>query len=130
MSGETLDLPLLELLAAIRPIARHHGYAIAVHGSLSRDIDLVAVPWTDDAVPAEELVEVVRKAVGGFICIAEGHSNAGQDGYFIHPHDHSPEDRPHGRRTWVIQLVGRGTYLDLSVMPRGFPAASDQTEGG
>ena len=28
-------------------IAREHGYALAVHGSLARDFDLIAVPWRE-----------------------------------------------------------------------------------
>lgn len=37
------------LIERIRGIACDHGWAIAVHGSLKRDIDLIAVPWTDTA---------------------------------------------------------------------------------
>lgn len=48
---------LVPLFAAV---ARPLGYAIAVHGSMRRDLDLVAVPWTDDAAPAENLVEAIR----------------------------------------------------------------------
>jgi len=32
---------------------RDCGYAIAPHGSLARDLDVIAVPWTEDAVSAE-----------------------------------------------------------------------------
>lgn len=37
------------LIEGVRAIARRHNWAIAVHGSLDRDIDLVAIPWTADA---------------------------------------------------------------------------------
>ena len=36
-----------EILPGIRRRARHMGYAIAVHGSMARDLDLIAVPWVD-----------------------------------------------------------------------------------
>ncbi len=81
-------------------IARLLGYALAIHGSLSRDLDLIAVPWTEEAVESECLAEALRGAVGGFWA----------------PHDF-PATKPHGRRAWSIQM-GSGPYIDLSVMPR------------
>ena len=30
-----------------------HGYALAVHGSLARDFDLIAVPWAAQTSPPE-----------------------------------------------------------------------------
>lgn len=39
-------LPIVE---RVRALARLHGWAIGEHGSMVRDIDLIAVPWTDDA---------------------------------------------------------------------------------
>lgn len=37
------------IIEMMREIARRFGWAIGVHGSLIRDIDLIAVPWTADA---------------------------------------------------------------------------------
>lgn len=34
----------------MQAIAREYGWSIAVHGSMVRDYDLIAVPWTKDAV--------------------------------------------------------------------------------
>ncbi len=39
----------------IRVIARNLGWAIGVHGSLARDIDLIGVPWTNEAAPWRDL---------------------------------------------------------------------------
>jgi len=36
-------------------IFQKHGYALAVHGSLARDFDLVAIPWAE-TVSAPEVV--------------------------------------------------------------------------
>lgn len=52
-------------LPAIREAARKVGYAIGVHGSLARDFDLIAVPWTHTPVDHEELVRVIHRAVCG-----------------------------------------------------------------
>ncbi len=43
-------------------IFHHHGYALAVHGSLARDFDLIAVPWADSvSEPKEVLASVLAK---------------------------------------------------------------------
>jgi len=85
--------------------ARASGYALALHGSMGRDLDVIACPWTDEAVPAEELVETLRTSVDGFI--VKNHRS-----------ETNPTKKPHGRLGWSIHLTGSGTYIDLSVMPR------------
>lgn len=84
---------------AIRDTAAKLGYAIGEHGSLARDIDLIAVPWTEQAAPATELVEAIVKAIKGYRPVQK------------------PSRKPHGRRAWSIHLGG-GPYVDLSVVPR------------
>lgn len=86
-------------LPGIVAVARELGYALGVHGSLARDLDVIACPWVETAAPAEELVEAIRAKVGG--CLST----------------QGPTERPHGRRAWSIHLGG-GPYIDLSVMPR------------
>lgn len=103
---------LRRVLQPIRTAARELGYAIAVHGSLSRDIDLVAVPWTQTAACAQDLAarvfEVARERNGdvGFFAKDDMPSLEVLTG----------EKKPHGRRAWSFHLGG--TYIDLSVMPR------------
>lgn len=92
---------LKRLLPIIRLVAREYGYAIAVHGSVKRDIDLVAIPWIDDAQSAEELIEAIENKIGWF-----------------HVSQDSPMAKPHGRKAWSIVTHGARTYIDLSVMPR------------
>lgn len=89
--------------------ARRLGYALLVHGSLARDIDMVAIPWTEDAAAAEELVAALIKT-------ARRHN----DGVaFLAPGQKLPVRKPHGRRCWSIFVQEEhGTYVDLSVMPR------------
>ena len=91
---------------AIRDVAREKGYAIGLHGSLARDIDLIAVPWTDEAATADDLVAAIQATV-------EEHGP--HRIAFISPN--SPAEKPHGRRAWSI-VTGGGPFIDLSVMPR------------
>lgn len=104
---------LVPLLAAL---ARQHGYALAVHGSMATDLDLLAVPWTEEADEAEVLVEALRELVGGII-------PNDPDAYSGDLLLHNPNTKPHGRRAWsiywqILDGYGVGPYIDLSVMPR------------
>lgn len=85
----------LSLLPTIREVARSCGYAIGVHGSLTRDFDLIAVPWTEKALLEVTLVRRITKAVGGFYM------------------DWSVGKKPHGRTAHTIILNnGEGSKID------------------
>jgi hypothetical protein len=94
-------------------VARFYGYALGLHGSMERDLDLIAVPWTDGAAPAETLVEAIREAVDGFI-----RNDPPTEGNKYDYQTRSPATKPHGRRAWSIYFSGRRFYIDLSVIPR------------
>ncbi len=97
------------LLPTLQRVARECGYALAVHGTMTRDLDLIAAPWTEEATDDETLTEALRAAVGGKIYGAMHNAKTGKT-------DLNPVSRPHGRKGWVIHLGG--PYLDVSVMPR------------
>jgi hypothetical protein len=52
------------LVRRIRSVSRSCGWAIGAHGSMARDIDLIAVPWTDTAVSCEDLVTAITREIG------------------------------------------------------------------
>lgn len=104
-----------KLIEPMRKTARALGYAIAVHGSLARDLDLVAIPWTESAACAHDLVSAlmttVRETGDGTGYLAGDSCEMLTGG-----------TKPHGRRAWSIYLGGKAkTYIDLSVMPRAKP---------
>ena len=106
---------LLDLiLPPMRRVAKDKGYAITVHGSLSRDIDLVAIPWREHNVAdPDHLVAMLCGAVAG----VSGRCN----------HQRDWTDKPHGRRATIL-LVWCGessANIDLSVMPATTPAGED-----
>jgi len=76
---------------------------------MTRDLDLVAVPWTKDAVEPMMLVQMIAETVGGFI-IGDRTDERG----VISDH---PTEQPHGRMSWNICWGGK-TFIDLSVTPR------------
>ena len=85
-------------------IAWRHGYALALHGSMARDLDLIAVPWTEDADEPEKLIAAFKR----FIIIQAPVS------FRIA----KPTKKPHGRLAYVVPIGFDGHYLDLSIMPR------------
>ncbi len=89
------------LFASMVPIAREHGYALAVHGSVKRDLDLIAVPWVEKPSPPQALVDAFTTAF-----------------YFVHVD--GPEQKVHGRQVWTLAFPGT-CFVDLSVM-RAQPA--------
>lgn len=79
-------------------IAKEHGYALAVHGSLASDFDLVCIPWVDkpssyDTVVAAFTEEFALQEIG------------------------TPEVRQHGRTIYTLSIGFGGCYMDLSFMP-------------
>lgn len=93
------------LIGPLRAKARELGYALGVHGSIKRDIDLIACPWTSEAVAPDVLAEAMRVEAERVI----GFAVYGAD-------DTWPRlGKPHGRLCWTIHF--NGTYIDLSVMP-------------
>lgn len=91
----------------VAEVGREHGYAVAIHGSLARDLDLIAVPWTDEAcLPADLIAAVIRRVHA--MDEDEAATAAAGPGW-------GPTLRPHGRLSWAIPL-GIGAYLDISVI--------------
>jgi len=89
-------------LEDIQRVARQHGYAVAVHGSMGRDLDMVAIPWRSNVCWADDLVAALCKALPAETL----------------PTD--PQVKLHGRLAYTL-LMGGNLFMDLSVIP----AASD-----
>lgn len=103
------------LLPDLVAAAREVGYALAPHGSMARDLDVIAVPWTDEAGSADQLVMRLLSVTGGHL--ADGGSGDGAGGT-VRVNGDAPRAKPHGRLAYVLWLGHTGLYLDLSVMPR------------
>lgn len=93
--------PALPPIDKIRELAREVGYGLAVHGSLERDLDLIAAPWTDEAVGNYDLIQHIAKGLGGRVV--------------------EYEPKPMGRQACSIQMDGWYKPIDLSVCPRKPP---------
>jgi hypothetical protein len=84
-------------------LSRENGYALAIHGSLVSDFDLVAIPWTADSVSMDTLITTIAKYAGMF-ATDKSKTLTG------------PEEKEHGRKAWSISM-GNGAVIDFSIMP-------------
>ena len=113
------------LIPQLMKAGREVGYSIAVHGSMVRDLDLVAIPWTEEAVSAERLILHLMTAVDGRLRNG-GRKKEGTDEW-ERVHGSEPAAKPHGRLAWSIHIGHEGLYLDVSVMP--LLVSTQATEG-
>lgn len=109
MKPPTFAPAYVGLFPILSEVAQQHGYALAVHGSVSRDFDLVAIPWVSPASSAESLIRAIAERMAYTM-----DSAITVDRLFVSPFT---EHKPHGRRSWAIPL-DCGSVLDVSVMPR------------
>jgi hypothetical protein len=77
---------------------RKFGYALAIHGSLRNDFDLIAIPWVENpSAPAEVVAHLAKEF------------------------DLTPlrglTEKPHGRLVQTMAISFGQCYLDLSFMP-------------
>lgn len=92
---------------AARNAVRQQGYAVAVHGSQLRDLDLIAVPWTESTPHSpKDVAEMIADAIPRTVVGKPEQRPHGRVGFVIHPFSHLQ----YGFDRW---------YIDLSVMPRG-----------
>lgn len=99
------------LIEALKYVSYRCGYALAVHGSLKRDIDLIACPWRDTAVSPDYLIKEIQKTTKAII--GEARPKFGEKTL-------KGELKHCGRIAWCIYLThdDSNPYLDISVMPK------------
>ena len=85
----------------IRYVAIHCGWAVALHGSLCSDMDIMVMPWTEEAIKFEELVDKISKLFDG---------NSLTENYTI-----TYDEKPHNRVVATIPIWA-DFYLDISTI--------------
>jgi len=87
------------LYPGLAKITRKHGYALAVHGTLGRDMDLICVPWAETVSDQQAVIDEITST------------------FAIQAINLPPTQKNHGRVAWTI-LVGFGECaIDLSFLP-------------
>lgn len=94
----------------LKEIAARCGYNLVLHGSLSRDMDLIAIPWVEAVTHVDTMIKLLADYLGGSI---------------MEQSEKSKHCFPHGRMSYIINLNrtrdkdgnDKQYYLDISVMP-------------
>jgi len=82
-------------------IFHRHGYALAVHGSLARDFDLIAVPWSEIVSDAESVLKEVTSVYA--LRVIDAPNRVGI--------------KNHGRIAYTISCGFGECSIDLSFLP-------------
>lgn len=86
------------LYPLLADIARKHGYALATHGSMARDFDLVCIPWVEK--PSKPLT-VVDEIISTFSMRQVG----------------DPDVAEHFRIRYTLAVKFGECFIDLSFTP-------------
>lgn len=107
----------------IKAIGLEYGYNIVLHGSMNRDLDLIAIPWQEVIKDKNEMLEKIADAVGGYVLKQEDEDFERQRKLY------------HGREAHIININRRITsrfdglsvlfennkdpqyYIDISILP-------------
>ena len=97
-----IDPDYARVFSLARCVAWNEGYAIAFNGSFTRDLDLIAIPWTAQACDPKHLLLRIIDATD------------------LRVLDKEATIKPHGRMAWTLMFktFGDPRFIDLSVMPR------------
>jgi hypothetical protein len=85
----------------IRNAALDCGWALGLHGSLSSDMDIMAMPWTEYAKPVEEMIKAISD------CFTESP--------FKEEHTVASYGKPNGRVVYTMSIWS-DWYLDINVI--------------
>ena len=77
----------------LKSIALKYGYNLVLHGSLNRDMDLIAIPWQEQLGCIDDMIKEFCEYIGGKI------------------NNDITHNAPHGRKWYVIDIY-RGGYLE------------------
>lgn len=92
-------------LRFLQEIAMEMGYNLIVHGSMSRDLDLVAIPWINDPKSHLELLQAFNLYLNGVTKDVPESSE-----YSIEESCYMYTLLPGGRSSYIINLNRGGPY--------------------
>ena len=114
-------------LEGLKEIARAYGYNLLVHGSMARDLDLIAIPWVDDPKDELYMVTALSEYLGGQVMYQgiAGQKNAaaaplagGRTNYVINLNRGGYKRNEAGEIADPIEFTPDPEYyLDISVTP-------------
>jgi hypothetical protein len=98
----------------LKEIATKFGYNLVLHGSLSRDLDLIAIPWSIKLGDVDTMIQEFSDLIGGQIMIQSEEQKHcfphGRLSYVINI------NRTHSNITGELKSSDQQWYLDISVI--------------
>ena len=83
-------------MEAIKEIGLRYGYNIVPHGSFNRDLDLIAIPWSEEVGDKDSMINECALLIGGVILMQNRSiNNIEGDRFGL---------KPHGRVVYVINI--------------------------
>lgn len=102
---------------SIKDIGTKYGYNIVLHGSLNRDLDLIAIPWQEKIGDKIKMIEYIAKHIGGHILHqATNKTHHGREQYIINI-NRTVEYKFDGMASTVQNHVDPQYYIDISILP-------------
>ena len=111
----------------IKEIGLKYGYNIVLHGSINRDLDLIAIPWQEQVLDKDDMVDEISNTIGGSVMMFDRSIDDLEGKRFT--------IRPHGRMCYIINInrdfklkydgikseilnySSPQYYIDISIMP-------------
>lgn len=103
-----LDPDYARTFTQTRIIAWQYGYSASLHGSYTRDLDILLTPWTQEARENhDQLIRLIADACNLTISVKN-----------VQGELHWSE-KPHGRRAISLHFPGAADrrWVDISIMP-------------
>jgi hypothetical protein len=80
----------------IKEIGLKYGYNIVLHGSMNRDLDLIAIPWEENISDKELMVDEIVEVIGGNLLMQNRSVNDTIGTRFDY--------KPHNRIVYIINI--------------------------
>lgn len=106
---------------ALKEIAKEHGYNLVVHGSMNRDLDLIAIPWVNEPKPEIEMINAFANWLNGELDKTMiGTLPGGRTSYVINLNRGGYKKNAEGLIIDPLEFVKDPQfYIDISVTPCG-----------
>lgn len=82
----------------LRSSALDKGWALALHGSLANDMDIMAMPWIESASEPKEMIEALKACFSESDMITEEYKNL-----------------PNNRKVFTL-IIWADFYLDINII--------------
>lgn len=106
----------------LKGIAKNYGYNLVLHGSMNRDLDLIAIPWKNKVESHYDMVKEFDIFLNG------------EEDY---PQSYAASILPGGRHSYVINMnrggkfngyVDEQYYVDISIVPHPYERVNETVD--